>query len=350
MKNYVLILLSVFALFVGCEKTKVTPEPPVEPPVGSYVVPIVFHVLYDDASQVNQYINRGRINEIVTIGNKFFKDNGVNLTVRLADVTPAGKTMDEAGVNRVKVNESTIDPNLFMSSNNASNTAMLWNTDEYVNVFVYHFTEENVAGISHIPYTTERNKLKGLSVVNSNISHSNLGYPHSMCLNNTYIYTQSDENTYKSGDVTVTFIHELSHYLGVMHVFSEKDIYNASGDYLYTDNDVCEDSDYCSDTDTYNKVEYDAWIGKYIADKSASGESPLLVDLVKRQNCAGVQFTSSNVMDYDYSYMSKLTPQQIVRIHHVLDYSPLIPRQSVDKRGATKSVDGTMDLPLRAII
>ncbi len=351
MKTLKLISILLFTMLMSCEKSNVpTPEPPVDPPTDpvteTYVIPIVFHVLYDDPSDVNQFIRRGRINEMVVACNSFFKKNGVDITVRLAETTPSGKVMDEAGVNRIKVAQSTIDPHIFMGTNSDENKAILWDTEEYVNVFTYDFSSEYVAGISHLPYSTNENILEGLPIASQFVDHSSLKYPHSISLNNEYIYRQSNEDTYVSGDAVSTFIHELSHYLGVLHVFSEKSVYNDSGEYLFTNTDLCEDTDFCADTETYNKVKYDVWVEKYFADKELKNENPLITDLVKRQNCGGLQFISTNIMDYDFSYMTKLTKQQIERMHHVINNSPFIPIQDKDRKSrGTRRSEGPVDLP-----
>ena len=342
MKTNVFLYLLLLAFFTGCGDSNDTPEQPVKPPTPtpteSFVVPIVFHVLYDDPTDRNQYIDRGRINEIVAESNKFFKANGANITVRLAETTPNGKVMDEVGVDRIRVTNSTFDPNQFMSDESGQNMSLLWSVDEYVNVFVYEFTEENslVAGISHLPYTTDQHHLNGLYTIDPSMGHANLKYLHCLSINNTYIYHQATNDTYVSGDVTVTFTHELSHYLGVFHVF--------------TSGNTCKDSDYCDDTETYNRFEYNNWVEDYFTEKDLMGKPYVLTDLVKRTNCSGMQFTSRNIMDYDYSYMTKLTEQQIARIYHVLNYSPLIPSQNNGTRSRViENNYGPVDLPLVTI-
>ena len=354
MKIYQLIYIFLFAILMGCEKPKIEIEPPVEPPVKptetAYVVPVVFHVLYDDPTDINQYIKRGHINNLIGVCNSFFKDNGVNITVLLAETTPEGKRMDEAGVNRIRVDNSTIDPDIFMQSNSEENKALLWDTEEYINIFTYEFSLEFVAGISHLPYTTDLNLLEGLPVTNQSVDHSSLRYPHCISINNSYMYRRGDKDTYVPGDITRTFIHELSHYLGVLHVFSEESVFTDKGEFLYNNTNLCKDTDFCTDTETYNKDKYDTWVGEYFASKEAKNENPLIMDLVKRQDCAGVQFISTNIMDYDYSYMTKLSKQQIARMHHVINYSPFIPIQDKDrKHRKTRTSTGPIDLPFVVI-
>ena len=346
MKTYKLIYILLFAVLMGCDKSEKKDDPVVE----NYIIPVIFHVMYDDPSNENQYINRGRMSEIVAEGNEFFKNNGVRLTVRLAETKPDGTPLDEVGVNRIKVENSTINPYKFMGELSLETKALLWNTEAYVNVFVYDFTSIHVAGISHLPYTPKDNALAGLSGVNPGSGHSNLMYPHSISLNNRYIYRSGNSDVYESGNAAKTFIHELSHYFGVFHVFAEEDVFE-DGVYQYTTLDVCKDTDFCIDTETYNKYKYDTWVNWYINDKKDSGKEPLLYDLVKRNDCSefNAQYVSYNIMDYDYSYMNKMSEEQIARMYHVIEYSPLVPVQKNSTRVKTKSIEGPIDMPMRII-
>ena len=75
-------------------------------------------------------------------------------------------------------------------------------------------------------------------------------YPHCVSINSNYIYVNSNNEYYYTTDVYNTLAHELGHYLGLHHAFSE------DGD----NTDLCEDTDYCTDTPTYNITKYTEWI------------------------------------------------------------------------------------------
>ena len=96
----------------------------------------------------------------------------------------------------------------------------------------------------HLPFTVKgANSLAGLSEINvSHLELENLSFPYCVSINSLFINEESTGNTYNTADITVTLAHELGHYLGLHHVFSETENKNS-----------CEDTDYCADTPTYNK-------------------------------------------------------------------------------------------------
>lgn len=65
------------------------------------IIPIVFHILYNDSTNQYHNVRQGRIGEIVAGTNKLLNDNGVNITVQLVSHTPSGVQLHELGVNRV---------------------------------------------------------------------------------------------------------------------------------------------------------------------------------------------------------------------------------------------------------
>ncbi|MFK2769547.1 M43 family zinc metalloprotease [Bacteroides fragilis] len=154
--------------------------------------------------------------------------------------------------------------------------------------------------------------------------------------NSLFINDQSTSTQYSTADITVTLAHELGHYLGLHHAFSEND----EGIY-----DGCFDSDYCDDTPTYNKVEYDA---DYAYTAKNDPANFTFDYLVKRKNCKTNQtFTSTNIMDYSVSYSDRFTNDQRSRIRHVLTYSPLIPGPKQGQTQTRSVVEGPIDLPIR---
>ena len=46
---------------------------------------------------------------------------------------------------------------------NKDNLKYLWDTDRYINIMLYTFSNENILGISHLPYTIAPDKLDGLN-------------------------------------------------------------------------------------------------------------------------------------------------------------------------------------------
>ena len=114
----------------------------------------------------------------------------------------------------------------------------------------YHFGHQRDA-LSGTGYP----QIEGLNnTKRTKLSKSNLKYAHCLCINSKYIYYESNrykgitsesENTENLiYDANATLAHELGHYLGLHHVFAEKD------------NKPIEsyaDTDYCTDTKSYNR-------------------------------------------------------------------------------------------------
>lgn len=309
-----------------------------------YKIPVIFHVLYKDKADKLQYVKEGRLAEILDVVNRLYVDgnNSVNMNLKfvLAEKHPeTGDRLPEVGVNRVPWETKELDCNEFMMNNDGTYTPLLWDPNDYINVFLYNFTPSDgsftTLGVSHLPYTTAANFLDGLNETKyEQIALKNLRYPHSVSINSLYVYEQSDNEIYNLRDITVTLAHELGHYLGLFHTFSEGDKGNI---------DLCADTDYCDDTPTYNRKEYDDFL-------STLGQSSYhWSELVKRTSCSGETFTSHNIMDYVYSYTNQFTYDQRTRIRHVLTYSPLIPRPQKGQTKAGCAPQGFLDLPIRTM-
>ena len=120
-------------------------------------------------------------------------------------------------------------------------------------------------------------------------------FPWGIVLNNTHIY---EDDFYK------TLAHELGHYLGLFHVFSEKG---------------CDETDYCDDTENYDRTAYTEWLSTFQGD-------PNDPELFNRTNCE---------------------TGESARVRHVLENSPLIPGPK--NITVTKGL-GETDLPVIRIM
>lgn len=309
-----------------------------------YNLPVIFHVLYQDKSNPLQYVSQKRLQDVLNVVNQYYKDTknsvDMNLTFTLATTDETGKALSTPGVEYVKWPESyPIDCDVFMTDETGKYVSYIWEPNKYINVMIYNFADDastsgTTLGISHIPFSTEGSTyLEGLaSIKDSKLTKENLRFAYCLSINSLFINEQS---TYDPFNVTVTLAHELGHYLGLRHAFSE----NATGYF-----DGCVDSDYCKDTPTYNKVEYDAWLGNLDGNQTYP-----IAYLAQRHNCAGSSFTSTNFMDYAYSYFNQFTKDQRNRIRHVLTYSPLIPGPKLGQTGTRTAVEGPIDLPIRTM-
>lgn len=261
-----------------------------------YELPIIFHLLYEDETDSVQYIRQQVIDHLITACNKKYKSESIdmNLELKPATTAPDGTPLEEPGIDRIKRTNAKISSSTFMDSKTTEYNTYLWNPNNYINVFVYTFKETNTLGVSHMPYTPIGNSIPGLQANNFYFTHLP-DYTHCISLNNTYL---------NEPDAPQTLAHELGHYLGLLHVFSQ---------------DSCADLDYCTDTPTYNRTAYETWI------KETDISTLTFDQLATRTNCRQETFTSRNIMDYEFSYFNRFTPDQFTRIRHVLENSPLIP-------------------------
>ena len=223
---------------------------------------------------------------------------------------------------------------------------------------IYNFktSEEDdgiTLGLSHLPYVVKNDSaLTGLeTVTRSNITKSMIDYPHSTSINSLFInqestrYTKTDKGksgyTYNSSDINVTLAHELGHYLGLHHMYTERD-----GEVV----DSCGDTDFCEDTPSYNRKEYNSFVEYYL--NHTSKDKYDLKELCKRNACDGTIFYSANIMDYSIGYAYKFSKDQKYRMRWVLYNSPLMPgpkknRKTIQRRDMGK--DEIIKLPMRIV-
>lgn len=314
-----------------------------------YKIPVIFQVLYKDPNNETQYMRKNRASDLIIACNRYYQNllgsnsADMNLEFALATKDPEGNTLSEAGINRIQVDESTMDCEKFME--NKDNLQYLWDTNRYINIVLYTFSNENILGISHLPYTVAPDELDGLNQLNFLPEHSNLTYPHCVSINNKYIYERASiEGTYyNSQDVVATIAHELGHYLGLFHAFNEKTINKI------TITDICEDTDHCKDTPAYNRTHYETNLKEFIQANGGMINYKDLPSLMIRKDCeTGIESTPNNVMDYEISYVNRFTNDQKSRIRHMLAQGALIPGPKAN-RTITRAATGPQDFPMRMI-
>lgn len=310
-----------------------------------YHLPVIFHVFYDDPYNKSQYIEYIRLKEILNNVNELFQGDvynvnldttaseNVHVVFELAQKDANGKTLSTPGVEYIKVSNSTFDCEQFMKDKNKAQYS--WNQNDYINVMVYTFkktsNDSETLGISNLPYQVKGYpEIEGLAN-GKNYPLSKPGnFPYCVSLNAAYIdkdfegsrYTTDKGNSkgyiYHTADPNATLAHELGHYLGLFHAFSEKTGDKSNSE--EADND--EDTDYCTDTPSYNRVAYTKW---YIKKAKEDAKALDMRELVKRGNSQGKKWQSDNLMDYSVCYSMRFTPEQVHRMRQVLYYSPLIP-------------------------
>lgn len=314
-----------------------------------YKIPVVFQVLYKDPNNTIQNMRASRASDLIVACNKYYQNLlesasvDMNLEFVLAARDPEGNILQEAGINRTQINEATMDCEKFME--NKDNLKYLWDTDRYINIMLYTFSNENILGISHLPYTIAPDKLDGLNQLDFLPEHSNLTYPHCVSINNKYIYSSAsiENRTYNSVDVIPTIAHELGHYLGLFHAFSEPE--NKE-----TGINTCIDSDYCDDTPTYDRDAYITWMSDYIISKNGitNMSQSEFNKLFERLDCVSETVSiPNNIMDYDISWLNRFTNDQRNRVRHMLARGVLIPGPK-ETRVSTRAT-GPQNFPMRMI-
>lgn len=299
-----------------------------------YRLPVVFHVLYNKESNKKQNVIEGHLAELIGEVNKLYAQCGVDLGLEFAMAThdPEGNLLEEPGVDRHKINEATLNSSFFMGYGRDPKKycTYMWDPNRYINIFIYTFEDKGILGISHFPYAIKPHAMEGLAELETDAPWEELPWPQCVSINNEYIY--SHEAYYTMTDVVNTLAHELGHFLGLRHAFSE--------DPETYDRDICLDSDFCTDTPTYNKVAYDKFMQGCMTSGGSVDDNEKQL-LMMREDCeTGEEFRSTNIMDYAYTEANRFTPQQAARIRYVLEHSPYIPGPKVrlpEQMPATKS-------------
>ncbi len=370
--SFSVLLCITLLCFSGCKKepiddeiTKETvkkPEPLVLNDDYVYTLPVVFHVLYKDKNDEKQYVTAQKLATIIQYVNELYKGNiygtSENIKVRftLADTNEVGQKLTTPGVEYVHWNEDyPIDVIDFMSDDTKKNVKYLWDPNKYINVMLFQFKEDDedgtTLGISHLPFKSAGNAtLKGLErATHNHLTKENLKYPFCASINSLFIDEVSkrynDRTTYRRtrdfnpSDIVCTIAHELGHYLGLYHVFTE----NRNG----FNSNACGDTDYCLDTPSYNKTEYDSTIKHHVGKWSIEEYN----DLFYRTNCQGKRFQAVNIMDYAFNDPYQFTHDQKYRMRQVLYYSPLIPGPKKEITGSRSITPNTpLDLPIRFVV
>ena len=299
-----------------------------------YRLPVVFHVLYNKESNKKQNVIEGHLAELIGEVNKLYAQCGVDLGLEFAMAThdPEGNLLEEPGVDRHKINEATLNSSFFMGYGRDPKKycSYMWDPNRYINIFIYTFEDKGILGISHFPYAIKPHAMEGLAELETDAPWEELPWPQCVSINNEYIY--SHEAYYTMTDVVNTLAHELGHFLGLRHAFSE--------DPETYDRDICLDSDFCTDTPTYNKVAYDKFMQGCMQSGGSIDDNEKQL-LLMREDCeTGHEFRSTNIMDYAYTEANRFTPQQAARIRYVLEHSPYIPGPKVrlpEQMPATKA-------------
>lgn len=307
---------------------------PVE--TGEREIPVVFHVIYQDPNDPLQNVPYERLTYLLERVNENYHRNHVDVKFVLAETDPQGEMLAEPGVERVQWQGSyPINYEDIMGNNESKYNYLTWDQNRYVNILLYQMSMKGLLGVSHMAYGRASRPMEGLTGLSDYVDASQLAYAHCVSVNSLYINHESTDMFFDTMDATVTLTHELGHYLGLFHVFSEPE----------PGMPACADTDYCADTPTYIQANYHQWLEQFLREHQ--GERLALGDLARREACDGTVFTSTNYMDYDYVFYSEFTDEQRARMDYVLNYSPLIPGPRQNLRDTRAVSHEKLDLPIR---
>lgn len=296
-------------------------------------LPVIFHIMYMNASNPKQNIETWRIQDLLDQANAYYKNANslgvdMNLTFELATRDPDGKLLAESGIHRIqRYTNYSMECDKFLN-NGYNDIQLMWDPNKYINIFLFEFdqvVDKNVTGVSILPFTPSSNPLDGLISADGYYNKLPTTQVIGLALNNLYAYTTFEVGNIVYQDImALTLTHELGHYLGLKHVFSTS---------------TAVESDYCEDTPDYNRKAYSDWLNTL---------SPVTwAQAIQRTDRNDISFISTNHMDYDYSEKNRFTRDQRSRIRHVLEYSPLIPGP---KMPVTIARSANNDAEVKAII
>lgn len=347
-KKLILSLLTIALITVGCKKeNSSTPPTPTPTPLTTEGLPVVFHVLYEDPSNITQNPSANLIHTRIEQINKYYAgtlyptagSTPINVKFGAALYDPAGNALKEPGIHRVKYTGATnLGPEAFLKAKHPAgspNFDIFWDPHKYINIWILGFNEKNTTGISFLGFTTSLHPLVGLAHGDTYVFNLP-DFMYGIALNNAFFHTD------ETGPYTLA--HEMGHYLGLYHAFDDKSSCDQAND---------ASDDYCIDTPKYDRAAYEKSLDEILKIPAAAHSLPTLEtsalaaniaqpqwfgtkvaipeEAYYRTSCSGLRFKSTNVMDYYVTTQQVFTPNQRHRVEHTLKYGPLVPREDNTK-------------------
>lgn len=303
-----------------------------------YYLPVIFHVMYNNSANDTLNVEKNWLGRVLKVVNKLYSYNNANIQFEMAKYDEDGNTLSEPGVMRHQVTFSNYDCEKFLSSNYSDNQKYgnyCQNLKKYINIYVYRFSDDDIMGISDLAITSTSNPLDSLPQTDYFNNRTHISYPYGVCINNKYIYETEDDGYYNESFIVTTLAHELGHYVGLLHTFSENE---------------CEEDDACSDTKDCDYNEYVDNLETRIKqlEKNSQDNTLSLDSVALRYDCAdGSTYIADNIMDYAYCRSDTLSEEQLARTKYVLNYGPLTPGPKLVtyKTSDTKAITNTSFVP-----
>lgn len=294
-----------------------------------YVLPVVFHVLYSNQNDTIEYVRKGWLAKMMDTVNRLYQYNKVNVKFVMAKYDDEGNLLDEAGVTRHQVTFSDYDPKEFLSTEGKDRrqfSEYAFNIQRCINLYVFKFKDSKTMGLSDLAITPENHKLDSLQATDYFNSLEKPSFPYGCCINSTYVY-ETQDRYYNPNFIVTTLAHELGHFLGLLHTFSE---------------DECNEDDACSDTPTCDYNNYLSLLDMVIEAEQKAGRELTLEKVSERINCEdATTYVARNVMDYAYCFSDEFSEEQKKRMKHVLNYCPSLPGPKLDVYKSTRAAATT---------
>ncbi|MBP5277712.1 MAG: zinc-dependent metalloproteinase lipoprotein [Prevotella sp.] len=292
----------------------------------TYQLPVIFHILYKDKNDPRQYPEVGRMQEILQGVNKLYKDNNMNIQFVLPLYDQDGKSLkEEPGVIREEVTFDSISCMKFLDEKNTDYGYLNQDLQRYINVFVFAYSEEKLLGVSDLPVMPTEHTVDGLSnqAGKELQTFKTLKFPWGVTINNKYIDQKQDPGYINPLYVTLTLAHELGHYIGLLHTFSQNE---------------CYEDDYCDDTKNCDYNAYEEELTRYMNEIAATGNKIEAAKVLRRISCEdGTDYRADNILDYMYTLGNVFTDQQKKRVHSVLNYCPMTPGPKMETYSSAKT-------------
>lgn len=289
MKKYLILLLLITSILSCKKKDETEGKLPQVPDSQILEFPVVFHVIHEGATVGSgDNIPAAWVQYYFNNLNRYWSGqstSGINTNIKfkLATKNPSNAVMTEPGIDRINLGQSSFSETTVY--NNASwGKNLVWNPNEYINIFIIDVAGGYTLAWSHPPYSSKKNVVKGLF---SSDEENFANFANSQSL---FFRKSTIDLFYNNGETYATdLVHEMGHYFGLDHTFRGS---------------CTADGDFVDDTNDFNTA-----VNNFTTDF--------------RKGCNGQTYTSINFMDYTNTGGKQFTAGQITRMRQVASWCAL---------------------------